>query len=216
MRKTLTFFEHEPAEFEWTDKDVAVLERLAQKTAAELLRADMRGGKKRLLATQHVGVFRFGNRTVQVLPKIYQAAETTNPSTRAKEARLNRRLEPLLNLARLFLDGGVMQLASRDLAAFAFVFDMNRVFEAFLVNTQNATVRNCFFRTQDDSIDIQAVGEPGRFRGLLYMLGDSPKHSVSRLLFENLTYFGRPVTQDSPCVQIGPHVADVVFRNGGP
>ena len=27
-----------------------------------------------------------------------------------------------------------MQLAARDLSAFAFVFDMNRVFEAFVVN----------------------------------------------------------------------------------
>jgi 5-methylcytosine-specific restriction enzyme subunit McrC len=48
--------------------------------------------------------------------------------------RLNRRLEPLLNLARLFLDGGAIQLAAGDLTSFAFVFDMNRVFEAFLVN----------------------------------------------------------------------------------
>ena len=42
--------------------------------------------------------------------------------------------EPLLNLARLFLDGGNIQLAAGDLSAFAFVFDMNRVFEAFVVN----------------------------------------------------------------------------------
>jgi hypothetical protein len=74
-------------------------------------------------------------------------------------------------------------------------------------NPEPGTLRNCSFK------NIQVVGEQGNFRGLLYMLGDSPKHSVSRLLFENLTYFGQPVTQDSPCVQIGPHVADVVFRN---
>jgi 5-methylcytosine-specific restriction enzyme subunit McrC len=66
---------------------------------------------------------------VTLLPSL--TATDANP---ALLTRLNRRLEPLLNLARLFLDGGVMQLASRDLAAFAFVFDMNRVFEAFLVN----------------------------------------------------------------------------------
>ena len=73
-------------------------------------------------------------------------------------------------------------------------------------NPEPGTLRNCSFK------NIQVVGKQGNFRGLLYMLGDSPKHRVSRLLFENLTYFGRPVTQDSPCVQIGPHVADVVFR----
>ena len=278
----VTFFEHDVADFDWSDKDVAVLDGLAQKAGAELLRPVVRNGKKALLATQHVGVFRLGSRTVQVLPKIYQAAETRAPAQRAKEAtrnllhmlqianevqireqglakllkentdwfeiltrlfalhlreewlrgpsrgyllveddlptlkgkwriteqirrpgrdhlfsvaydeftadiplnrvfrfvverlwgatrdgenrqilgelrqwldevtllpsmtasdakpellnRLNRRLEPLLNLARLFLDGGAIQLAAKDLSAFAFVFDMNRVFEGFVVN----------------------------------------------------------------------------------
>jgi 5-methylcytosine-specific restriction enzyme subunit McrC len=55
-------------------------------------------------------------------------------ATPALLTRLNRRLEPLLNLARLFLDGGVMQMTAGDLSSFAFVFDMNRVFEAFVVN----------------------------------------------------------------------------------
>jgi 5-methylcytosine-specific restriction enzyme subunit McrC len=49
-------------------------------------------------------------------------------------SRLNQRFQPLLNLARLFLDNSALQLASGDLSAFAFVFDMNRVFERFLVN----------------------------------------------------------------------------------
>jgi 5-methylcytosine-specific restriction enzyme subunit McrC len=281
MGKPITLFEHDTEDFDWTDKEFSVLDRLAQKAGAELLRPAVRGGTKVLVATQHVGVFRLGNRTVQVLPKIYQSSATTDARQRAKEAtknllhmlhiaddvpireqglaallrrdmdwfeiltrlfalhlreewqrgpsrgylvveddlptlkgkwriaeqirhpgrdhmlavaydeftadiplnrvfrfvvdrlwgvtrdsenrqmlgelrqwleevtllpsltasaaspalltRLNRRLEPLLNLARLFLDGGVMQLASRDLSAFAFVFDMNRVFEAFLV-----------------------------------------------------------------------------------
>lgn len=48
--------------------------------------------------------------------------------------RLNQRYAPLLNLARMFLDGGVLQLAAGDHSTFAFVFDMNRLFEAFLVN----------------------------------------------------------------------------------
>ncbi|MGO9113411.1 MAG: 5-methylcytosine restriction system specificity protein McrC [Thermoguttaceae bacterium] len=274
-----TLFEHDVADFDWSDKDVAVLDRLTQKAGAELLRPVVRNGKKALLATQYVGVFRLGSRTVQVLPKIYRAEETTDPAKRAtrnllhmlqianevqireqglakllKEnmdwfeiltrlfalhlreewqrgpsrgyllveddlptlkgkwriaeqirrprrdhlfsvaydeftadiplnrvfrfvverlwgatrdgenrqilgelrqwldevtvlpfvtasdaspsllTRLNRRLEPLLNLARLFLDGGTLQLAAKDLSAFAFVFDMNRVFEGFVVN----------------------------------------------------------------------------------
>lgn len=47
--------------------------------------------------------------------------------------RLNARFEPLLNLARLFLEGGSLQLAARDFTTFAFVFDMNRLFEEFVV-----------------------------------------------------------------------------------
>ena len=68
------------------------------------------------------------------------------------------------------------------------------------------TLQDCSFR------NIQITGAQGSFRGLLYMLGDSQKHSVSRLLFEHLIYFGQPITQDSPCVQIGPHVTDITFR----
>lgn len=42
-------------------------------------------------------------------------------------------LRPLLNLARLFLDGESVQLTGGDLSTFALVFDMNRVFEGFVV-----------------------------------------------------------------------------------
>jgi 5-methylcytosine-specific restriction enzyme subunit McrC len=37
-----------------------------------------------------------------------------------------------LNLARLFLDGGVLQMVAGDLSSFAFVFDMNQLFESFV------------------------------------------------------------------------------------
>jgi 5-methylcytosine-specific restriction enzyme subunit McrC len=48
--------------------------------------------------------------------------------------RLNQRYAPLLNLARLFLDGGALQLSAGDLSTFAFTFDMNQLFEAFVIN----------------------------------------------------------------------------------
>jgi 5-methylcytosine-specific restriction enzyme subunit McrC len=283
MRRVITLFEHEcTSGFDWTDRDFVALDRLCRKAGAELLRPVVRTGKREFLATQHVGVFRLGNWTVQVLPKVYKSSEATDTQKRAREAtrnllhllqiagnvpireqglasllrrdmdwfeilthlfathlreewergasqsyllveddqptlkgkwriaeqvrrpgrdhllavaydeftadiplnrvfrfvverlwsvtrdsenrqvlgelrqwleevtllpsltasaaspalltRLNRRLEPLLNLARLFLDGGSMRMAAGDLSAFAFVFDMNRVFEAFLVN----------------------------------------------------------------------------------
>lgn len=48
--------------------------------------------------------------------------------------RLNRRYQPLLNLARLFLGGSAIEMTTGDTATFALIFDMNRLFEAFLVN----------------------------------------------------------------------------------
>jgi hypothetical protein len=73
-------------------------------------------------------------------------------------------------------------------------------------NPEPGKLRNCSFK------NIQVVGEQGSFRGLLYMQGNSDKHDVSRLTFERIGYFGRPVRHDSSCVQIGAHVADVDFR----
>ncbi len=48
--------------------------------------------------------------------------------------RLNARYAPLLNLARLFLEGGSLQLAAKDFTTYAFVFDMNLLFESFIIN----------------------------------------------------------------------------------
>ncbi len=65
---------------------------------------------------------------------------TLLPSVTAAQAdptlltRLTQPYGPLLNLARLFLDGGALQLAAGDLTTFAFVLDMNQLFEAFIVN----------------------------------------------------------------------------------
>jgi 5-methylcytosine-specific restriction enzyme subunit McrC len=48
--------------------------------------------------------------------------------------RLNQHLEPLLNLARIFLDNSTLQLAEGLHGAFVFVFDMNILYEAFVAN----------------------------------------------------------------------------------
>lgn len=48
--------------------------------------------------------------------------------------RLNRRYEPLLNLARLFLQTSTLELSAGRLDSFTFVFDMNQLFEAFIIN----------------------------------------------------------------------------------
>lgn len=280
--KPITLFEHAfSSEFAWIEADLVALDRMRSQQGIEILRPTIQNAKRGIQATQHVGVFRIRNRTIQVLPKIYRA-ETQNEGLRVREAtknllhlleiagdlpireqgiapllrqdmdwfeiltrlfathlreewqrgvtrgyqrieddlptlkgkwriadqlkrplrdhllavafdeftadiplnrvfrfvverlwnitrnsesrqilgelrqwldevtllpamsasaaspsllsRLNRRLEPLLNLARVFLNDGTMQMATGDLSTFAFVFDMNRVFEGFLVN----------------------------------------------------------------------------------
>ena len=73
-------------------------------------------------------------------------------------------------------------------------------------NPEPGTLRDCSFR------NIQVFGEQGKFEGLIYMLGDSEKHHVRGLHFDNVTYFGRPITETSPCVSIGRYVSDITFR----
>jgi 5-methylcytosine-specific restriction enzyme subunit McrC len=46
--------------------------------------------------------------------------------------RLNNRYIPAFNLARLFIEGSILQLAGGGHQTFAFVFDMNVLFEAFV------------------------------------------------------------------------------------
>jgi 5-methylcytosine-specific restriction enzyme subunit McrC len=76
VKQNITLFEHQcTAEFGGTVRDLAILKRLNKAAGTKLLRPVVRGGKRELRATQHVGVFRIGNRTVQVLPKIYHSGE---------------------------------------------------------------------------------------------------------------------------------------------
>jgi 5-methylcytosine-specific restriction enzyme subunit McrC len=66
---------------------------------------------------------------VKLLPTV-TAADANN----AMVTRLNQRFAPLLNLARLFLDGGTLQMSAGNFSTFAFVFDMNQLFEAFIAS----------------------------------------------------------------------------------
>ena len=277
---TITLFEHTSKPFDWNDRHCALLERMREAFGSDVLRPIVQGRTRKLQAAQYVGVVRLGNRTIQILPKIYKLSEGAGDKERAKEAtrnllhmlesagqlpirehaiasllkrggdwfeiltrlfashlleewqrgayrtyhtvsdqlpvlkgkwligdqlkrpvnqhifsveydefssdnklnrifrfvverlwqltrdsgnrqrlgelrelmdevtlvrsisvadanpaqltRLNQRFAPLLNLSRLFLDGGTIQIAAGDVSTFAFVFDMNRLFEAFI------------------------------------------------------------------------------------
>ncbi|MGI4792027.1 MAG: McrC family protein [Janthinobacterium lividum] len=64
---------------------------------------------------------------VTLLPAVTRAEASS-----AGLSRLHPEYAPLLTLARLFLDGGSLQLSGGDRETFAFVFDMNRLFESFV------------------------------------------------------------------------------------
>lgn len=107
---------------------------------------------------------------VTVLPKV-----TVADASPALITRLNQRYEPLLNLARLFLDSSALQLAAGDLRTFAFVFDMNQLFEAFIVS---------FIRRYRDEIlpsDLKGCRLHPQSRGITFHLARRNGRSVFRL-----------------------------------
>lgn len=59
-------------------------------------------------------------------------AVTPQMTRRITLTRLNQQYEPLLNLARLFLEGLGLELSASDQTAYAFLLDMNQLFEGFL------------------------------------------------------------------------------------
>lgn len=67
-------------------------------------------------------------------------------------------------------------------------------------------LENCTFK------NLRVIGEKGDFEGQIFLLGESPKYSVSGLVFENVQYFGTPVTPDSECVKIGENVENTRFQ----
>src|SRR5690242_17722866 len=89
MSRTVTIFEHTAESFEWNERHCALLERMREDFGSEVLRAIVQGRTKKLQAAQYVGVVRLGNRTIQILPKIYQSSEATDENERAKEATRN-------------------------------------------------------------------------------------------------------------------------------
>lgn len=68
-------FEHDFIEYPWSDRQIAGLERLNSIYEKEVLKISIRNGKIAVKATQYVGMFRVGDLTIQVLPKMYRAGD---------------------------------------------------------------------------------------------------------------------------------------------
>lgn len=89
--------------------------------------------------------------------------------------RLNQQFAPLLNLSRLFLDGGTLQIAAGDVSTFAFVFDMNRLFEAFIASFIQK------HRTEildDQLLDCELLVQS---RGAAFFLAQREHHNVFKV-----------------------------------
>lgn len=87
MSQLLSIYEHQAVAYEWSEDDVASLERLRRTAGADILRAVVSRGRKCLQAAQYVGVVRLGQRCFQILPKIYRADATS--TERARQATGN-------------------------------------------------------------------------------------------------------------------------------
>jgi 5-methylcytosine-specific restriction endonuclease McrBC regulatory subunit McrC len=88
MPETLTLFEHEAKPFDWSDRDLVLLDRMNSEAGPDILRLTVRGRTRVIQAAQHVGVVRLRNRTIQILPKIYRRSET-DEKARASTATRN-------------------------------------------------------------------------------------------------------------------------------
>ena len=75
MSRTHICFEHEHVEHAWTDREVVALARLNRAYGAEILRATIHQGKRKLQAAEYVGVVRLGAQTFQILPKMFRSAD---------------------------------------------------------------------------------------------------------------------------------------------
>lgn len=100
MSSTITIFEHEPkraADHGLAERHLRLVDRVNRAVGTEVLRASYRDGGT-LTACQHVGVIRLGNRTIQVLPKIYrtpvrEGEDPSEPQVREATSNLLHMLE---------------------------------------------------------------------------------------------------------------------------
>ena len=80
--------------------------------------------------------------------------------TKVQFTRLNERFRPAFNIATLFWEQRLVQLSSGDHPAFAFVFDMNRLFEDYIGHfLQRYQKRILPLEWQDGQVVLQAKGQ---------------------------------------------------------
>lgn len=104
---------------------------------------------KRLLSvTKNAHNARILNENLLVLPEVDELQVVTHSELEAIHfTRLNERYRPLFELARLFLSGLSIELSGANTPSYAFVFDMNALFEEFIAEflRQEHVLNNTFY-----------------------------------------------------------------------
>ena len=69
------------------------------------------------------------------------------------------------------------------------------------------SLENALFR------NIIVVGNPAGFKGDIYLKGRSAKEYIGEIIFDNVTFFGKPLQEsDLRNVHVGKYSADPVYR----
>lgn len=98
-----------------------------------------------------------------LLPVQLPAQVTTEDLDRIEFTRLNERFQPAFRLARLFLEGQTVLLLAGGQRAYAFVFDMNTLFEQFVASLLQTQARRILPEAWAGSqIELQG-GKPNKY-----------------------------------------------------
>jgi 5-methylcytosine-specific restriction enzyme subunit McrC len=98
-----------------------------------------------------------------LLPVQLPAQLHTSDLDRIEFTRLNERFQPAFQLARLFLQGQTVQLLAGGQRAYAFVFDMDRLFEQFVASLLQTHARRILPEAWSDSQIELHGGKPNRY-----------------------------------------------------
>ncbi len=91
-----------------------------------------------------------------LLPAQVQEEFSSDDLNRIQFTRLNERFRPVFQLARLFLEGQTVQLLAGGQRAYAFVFDMDSLFEQFVSSLLQAQSKRIFPNSWADcQIELQ-------------------------------------------------------------
>lgn len=72
----LSLFEYDLSNgFNWTDREQEAIAKLEKIIGDRLFDLTIHNGDREIKARQYVGVFRLGDRTVEVLPKMYRSSD---------------------------------------------------------------------------------------------------------------------------------------------